>query len=1469
MKKFLKIFIGILFATAIFGGFYLFAKRDALLHELLNSPDTINRIEKFASDLIGTQVKVGNFLVEDLNLFSMQDSALIVNNIEVFDKNNELIAQVDKAKVTFKLIDLDYLIKGAGIIDEINITGAQAFIKKRDDNSWNVQDIKIKDTGESKFNAEINLREGTVTAEFDGKNISVENIEATADCSDMTAIETKLSAETLGSQINATGTLGSNKQIINAIIDTADILKILPYLPENTLPENITIHKGRANNIVLNILRRGELLSYSGFTDFTNGAVRIEDTEITGISGSSTFTDSEYIINASAAANGQSATVSGKIRTDTDEMFFDVDAKSDYFVPSAIIENIGIDGGASFTAHVFGTVKDPKVEADIKSNYLGYENLSARNISTKLKYVNNAVFLSNIYAESFGGSVTGEFEITAQTLAYNAHLKAHGINLLAVRNYLGADIPVFGDVDADVALNGTGADLKTLNVYGSASGQNISYQNFLVNNFDASFYLKEDDIKFDYLNLTLPNHGTINLEGTLVDTKKLDLDFYAAHVDLSLAKKFNPAIEISGLSDFNGSIHGDIDNPQLTLTLTAIGDPRHKLPGKAFNQEFDNINLAISGSLDAVNFESFELVKDGNKQWQIMDGWINFKEQTLNVRLDTVGARLEGIVELLAPTQELTGKIDNTIRAQGSFKNFDFTNLDLVGYVEMQYGSYRGFLISSMRGDYFIEKGGNFRLQDFEIITPMIDMVLNGTINIKSFEMDFTVSGREIDLRRFQSQFPYEVSGTAKFEGLISGNIDAPKFDGQINSELLTFNGVDLKNITGHIGATGNTVVLDDVKFNQGRGKYEMQLTADIASKAMSGLVTVEKADVEAMAALANKNLKFLHGELTSNIELGGNYDNPAVKLIGNIEKGAVGTYDLHDVLIDLNVLNYVATINNLRGLQGEKGVFEVSGNANLYGNLDLLAKATSIELGVFGAMAGVDADFVGTTDLHAKVTGDINNPVGDLVLSATGGIKGSTFDLLRGHVTFKDWIFEVVEMTVESAIGEKVYKLGAKGTIPVEAFYIENDYPGAEMNLQVSLDEANLSLLPVLSKMVGWATGEMAGTLTITGTASNPQINGKISLADGTVKINGMKNLIEHINISTEFLGNRFFVDDFSGNIGAGNFALTGGLNFSDFKVSNYKFDFVADALDIQSDFFSGPLNAEFSLTEETFFRRTLPKVSGHVDFDKCLFSIPAIPDSDDELPEILLDVAINLGDKVHFYSSRLYNMYLTGNVKYEGTTRHPKPSGIISVKRGATLNYISTVFDVREGELYFNQMDSFLPSVNFRADTRLTDIRVELAVTGTLDNNMDIKLTSNPEKSQTEIVQILTLRDAYGNQTSNMSMADVLAIGLQMSILGDVEDTVKRNLGLDRFIFSSGSGSALDSFASKEIDTGQRNEEFNISIGKYVTDKLMLKYTQGINGERVTRYGFQYDINDNLGFTVEKEKREFIFSLEARYKF
>ncbi len=1453
MRKFICVLLAVfLFSAAAIE--YLISHRNALI------ADALPYAENLAAQTLGTNVTIGSAALDEFSLSKFKDSQLIVKNIVVFDKKSSPVANIDTARITFKLLTLAD--NPAAAVSHIDISGANLFIQKRDDNSWNFNDIKPKSSGESSFSATISVDNAALDASFDGKNISAENIQIDADCSDMSNISAKISADSLGSHVDAAGTYSADKQILNARIDSADLMKFLPFLPENTLPENLAINSGTVSNIYVNALRNFDVLSFSGSADFAGGSVTLEDTEIKNITGAAKFTDAEIILTASAAANDQFVSASGSIRVDTDSPFFDIRANSQNFTPAAFFPNLGIAGSAAFDAHLVGTAQNPRVNANVSSKYLAYENISAENVSANLRYANNAVFLSNIRADSFGGAVAGEAEIHAQSLAFNAHLKADGASIPALKNFASLNYDVDGFINADVAISGNAGDLSTLKVFGEFSSPNLTYQNFPLA-AKSSFYYGDNSVTLDYLNLTIPDRGKINLEGKIENFNRLDLDFYGAHANLALIKNFIN-LDIGGLSDFRGGIHGNIDNPNLNISLSAVAAPRGNFPGVIFGQEYDSLTLAASGSADSVNVEDFQLEKDGKLKWTVIDGVVSLTgDKNINLRLDTIGARIEDIVAVVAPDQELTGNVDNTIRITGTL---DKPNI--VGYMEFSYGAYRGFLVNSMRGDYFLD-GNSLRLQDFVITSPMVDMVLNGTIDVKTYDMDFVVLGNDINLRRFQSKFPsdYPVEGHGTFEGLIGGNLDAPIFDGKLTGGKMNFNGVELQNIIGHVTMNGAEIALEDFKFNQRDGSYNMQLTMNTATKLISGRANVRNVDIPELAALVNQKTKMLTGKVNSEIVIGGTMDNPAVKASGNIISGALAGYDLHDVAVDINLVDRVAYVQRFEGRQGDKGKFNVSGTAGLYGPIDLTATASDIELAMLGAIGGVE-DVTGSGNLDAKITGTLNNPSGEIKMTAQGGIKGSNFDLLRANISLSDWIFNVRELIVERAIGANTYRASATGTVPIQALYIDSGErvaPSDQLNLRVSLDEADLSLLPMLSDYVAWGAGNMSGGLNITGTASAPAVNGNITLSDGTVKIKGMTSLIEHIDIATRFSGNNFKIENFTGNIGAGTFDIDGGFDFANYAISNYNFDLNATNLDVKSAVFNGLVNGDFNLSEVKWRNGSLPKISGVLDFDKCMFSIPTLPESEEALPEILLDVTVNLGEKVHFYSSRLYNMFLTGNVKFERSTTHPKTSGVINVKRGGTVTYIQTTFNIREGEAHFNQIESFMPTIHFNADATVASTKVYLTYNGVFGESK-LRLSSSPEMSETEIAQLLTLRDAYGNSTNNMTATDILAIGLQMSILGDIEDTVRRTLGIDRFMLQSGSGSA---FEHREQDDGKPNEEFNISIGKYVSDKVMVRYTQGLNGGKIKRYGLQYDMNDNLGLTIEREGNEYIFAVEARYKF
>ncbi len=1458
MKKIFKVVGGILGAGAIFGGLYINSQQDALLEK------AVTMIEQKASDYLGTQIKIGGIEAKNINLFDLQKSEIIIRDIELFDKNSEHIAQVDEAKVKLKILSLYDEAEGA--VDEINVKGAKVSIKKRTDETWNFDDVKIESTGESKFGALITVDESSVEADFDGKNISVEEISAQADCADMNAIDTNLTAKTFGSHISAKGFVGAENQTVHATVDSIDAKKILPYIPEGTLPESLEILGGNISNLKLHINRSGEKVNFLGSAEVEGGAVKVEDTEIENITGSATFSNSEVTFNASAVANNQAANASGVIHLDTDEVFFDINADSESFAPSAIIPGIGIDGAAQVTAHLTGTAKNPTVDAEIFTDYIAYENLSARNLKTHLNYGNEVLILKNLSAETFGGSVEGDAEIKTSDLSYNAHVKAYGLSVGELKNFADINAQTYGNLSGDLIVNGIGKDMDKLKVVGSAQADNVNYNGFFVNKAVASFYLNGKNLKIDNLKAELPSRGAVGVEGTFTDGA-LDFDFYGAHIDLAFAKNFNSQLDMSGLSDFNGKIGGTLDAPQIDLKLSAVDNSQRggeHFKGTFFKQPFDSLKISAAGNFDGVNVEQFEIERGGKITWTVKRGTVGFTgAKKIDVELLTSEARVEDIVALIAPDEPLTGNINNTVQITGTLDN-----PQIAGNVDFTFGSYFGFLISSIHGKYFVDDE-KIRLQDVEVISPMADATLNGTVDRKTKALDFVVQGQDLSLKRIQNKFPYPVEGHGIFEGLLTGTTDNPIFNGTLNAPELIFNGVKMTDVHGHVGVNGDNIVVDDFAFNQGDGSYKLFLAGNTKTLSLDGDIEVENVDIPELFLLAGQEAKYLNGKLNSKIDVGGSAKNPLIKLNGNISDGSLVGYNLNNVEVELNFLNQILYINKFEGNQGAEGKFNLLGSGGLSAPLNLTLTAQNLDLGIFSALAGLDMEVTGKATVDAKISGNAFNPEAEINLLASGSAGGATFDSLTSQIHFKDWICDLKDLTIQRMIGTQTVSASAKGKLPIVAFYDDPGEvkPDEQIDLNISLDGADLSLLPSLSKYVSWAIGETGGNLHVTGTAKNPKIDGGFTVNDGIIKFKGVNSPIESIYVSMMFKGTRFDIEKFTGNVGEGTINLTGGLSFANLILSDYNFNLLANELDVKSAVFTGPINAEFNVSEgKTPRGRVLPKVAGHVDLDKCTIGIPTIPDSDEPLPEFLMDISVNLGKRVHLYSSRLLDMFLTGSANFQGTSQFPIPSGVISVRRGGTVTYLQNVFDVKEGTAHFDRPGEFFPTVKFFAETRLTTTRIYLSIDGSLKDH-PIKLTSSPEMSETEIMQLLTFRSDYDEGKGNATLADALSIGLQLSVVGEIEDTIKRTLGLDRFILTSGSGSAFERRSRSGED---RNEnEFNISIGKYINDKVMLRYTQGINGDRITRFGVQYDINDNMGVTVEHENGEFIFGFEARYSF
>ena len=579
----------------------------------------------------------------------------------------------------------------------------------------------------------------------------------------------------------------------------------------------------------------------------------------------------------------------------------------------------------------------------------------------------------------------------------------------------------------------------------------------------------------------------------------------------------------------------------------------------------------------------------------------------------------------------------------------------------------------------------------------------------------------------------------------------------------------------------------------------------------------------------------------------------------------------MQNVALKGHLSHKVLFLDELSGSQGA-GSFAAHGTIDFNNEGEIAAKlsAKDLSLGMFTGLSGIKAQVSGTADVEASFGGYLKNPSADVsIMGRDGGVEGSTFDTLETNLQVRNGLCDIKDMLVKKTVGEKTYQASARGIVPSRALEVDNpeelnDYE--QIRLEISLDNADRSLLPALSKQVDWAMGPTQGNLLITGTAAHPHFDGNVLLTDGAVKLKALKLPLTKMSAKIVFNGNQMTVKDFFGTMGEGSYDGSGRLELDGLTPLHYAFDFRASGLEVQSSFFTGPLDGEIHLSEGKLFDREMPKLSGQLDLHDCTVSVPSIPDTEGELPDMILDLQLNVGKKVHFYSSYLYDMYLKGAVHFGGTTHHPKTSGQVEVARGGTVSYLKTPFKIRQGVAYFNQVDSFLPSLDFVADTTVGRTKIYLYLHGPL-GAMETRLGSSPSLSQTEIMQVLTLGSDYAAGNSTLTAGDMLSLGLQLTVLSELENAVRKVLFLD--YFSVHRGGPMSDFVSSSSESNGEDDEYSVEVGKYVTGKLMLKFSQGVGSKHKQRYGAEYSFDDRFSLVFEQEGSESVVGFTSRIQF
>jgi len=284
-------------------------------------------------------------------------------------------------------------------------------------------------------------------------------------------------------------------------------------------------------------------------------------------------------------------------------------------------------------------------------------------------------------------------------------------------------------------------------------------------------------------------------------------------------------------------------------------------------------------------------------------------------------------------------------------------------------------------------------------------------------------------------------------------------------------------------------------------------------------------------------------------------------------------------------------------------------------------------------------------------------------------------------------------------------------------------------------------------------------------------------------------------------------------------------------------------------------------------------PKIAADLSLDDVRVNVPTVPAWGEGNSNLGMDVSLKLGQKIHLYNKYLYDLWLKGAVHVSGSTVFPRIDGSIETERG-TVTYLRTRFKVEKASVKWPEKGSFLPYVKLDANTKFSRYRIALQIDGPLSKgNLDMKLQSNPPLSQDAIVRMLTLQRASvgSDDITNEDMYNLLIAGLEVGLLGDVEHTIKRFLGLDEFRVYVGkvdNGADFDNRIIREL-TQDEKEQYNFLIAKNLTDRWKIGYTSSFDGKHENVYT-QYQLTEHMNITLsQNEDHERRYSVEYRITF
>ena len=1210
-------------------------------------------------------------------------------------------------------------------------------------------------------------------------------------------------------------------------------LDMTPIMSRISLPNTVGSITGELTDVALTVTQRGGFWYGEGGLSFQNVGTTIQGYRLT--SGKGTLQihgDVLFLDGIETNVNDEYLRVSGTVHHVFDE---DPTLHVNVGLKEWNLASFGqwpLTGTITAEALLIGPMSNVKASGDVEVRDVAYEGITVNHGKAHLSYGDQVIHVGDAELSTQGGTVTGTGSYHMDTDNFSAQVEVQDVSLYGLP--LEGLPSVQGTVSGSVTIEGEQGAISNIN--GSVHGRRIGYQSILVDTLDASVSWDGTQLVVPYLNGTW-GRGTFTGSGRL-GNGTFGINLHGNNIGLEQFDEWSPK-PLGGTVSVEANLQGSLENP--TGTVMIAGETLSYGTTK-FDRGF------IKTKLDDNTLTILEGELEYRKSTYDLDGFIQ-----LDGAMDIKGSAKDVRIEDVLPTFTdipMTGWLNTDIHVQGTLQE-----PQIEGHLKAWDGSAYGKLFTSIEGNYTYHDG-HLHLPRLDISTYGSSIIVDGDIQDKQLDINFV--GDAVPIEPFVRDAGLHMVGYVGAEGHLGGTVDAPIFEGNVQSDTMQVQDTTLHDIAGSVYITPQVVHLQGLTFTgSGTSQYEVKGGVQLENpKRLFGYVRVRDGDLHQLLALTNAQVPDVNGKLQATIELGGTSDSPRLDVKGTLEDATIRDEVVGTATLDLGYGGRTIDIRTFK-LPIKEGVIVGKGKADLDGSSDIQLVASKVPVQTVLPLVTKDVNAQGNWNFIINVHGLTKSPKVEFSSEVEQAvINGISLDQLSILGTMEDQVVNIQQGMIKKSDSS----IKVRGKLPLSAF-VTNEYvtddKSKQFDVYVDMNEANLSVLPLMFKEVQSADGAIRGVVHVTGNSSNILANGTVELPSGSMQLQSLKKPVTQLKGQLLFRGNHVDITG-STTMGKGNAGLSGNIGWMGSRITSYYGALQMKGIEIGHEFYTGPLDGELYIVDTP----EMPKLVGAITLHDVVGSIPLSFESSDTSIPVGLDLTIDAKENVRLYNPLLYDMFLQGKVKFEGTVGEPKASGKLSVNKGY-VKYLKNRFKITEGQAKF-VTGSIIPELNVRSMANVKNYRISLQAEGPA-TQMKLKLTSEPNLSERQIISLLTFGRNVGN-ASGVTSEDANALltsSLQSLAFGYIEDVLQDTLGLDLVNITTGS---LDGKDSRDL---QEKNNFNVTIGKYVVPDLMITLTRGLKNDHVS-YGFQYDINRSISATgwINNENKHYL-GAQWRYRF